>query len=118
MMPAEVNGARLLIVDDEEQIRRSLSRLLERSGHNCTTAAGAVGSASSFVGRERSCFPVDQRAGDPCRGSQSPDSGFAASSNSRCRTDRSFVAICPSVRPVIQSAKSASISPGSSNCFP
>ncbi|HUC04924.1 MAG TPA: HD domain-containing phosphohydrolase [Acidimicrobiales bacterium] len=35
-------GARILIVDDEEAIRRSLGRLLERQGYACETAADAV----------------------------------------------------------------------------
>lgn len=30
---------RILIVDDDEQLRRSLVRLLERAGHDCATAS-------------------------------------------------------------------------------
>ena len=33
--------ARILIVDDEEQVRRLLSRLLERNGYSCETAQDA-----------------------------------------------------------------------------
>jgi putative two-component system response regulator len=38
---ADVSGARLIIVDDEEPIRRMLARLLGRNGYICETAADA-----------------------------------------------------------------------------
>jgi putative two-component system response regulator len=39
---AEPTGARVLVVDDEEPIRRMLHRLLVRSGYACVTAADAI----------------------------------------------------------------------------
>ncbi|MFN2490489.1 MAG: HD domain-containing phosphohydrolase [Actinomycetota bacterium] len=38
---SEINGARLIIVDDEEPIRRMLARLLGRNGYICETAQDA-----------------------------------------------------------------------------
>jgi putative two-component system response regulator len=38
---SDVSGARLIIVDDEEPIRRMLARLLGRNGYICETAADA-----------------------------------------------------------------------------
>jgi putative two-component system response regulator len=40
--PRAVPDALLLIVDDEEPIRRSLARLLERAGYTCATASDAA----------------------------------------------------------------------------
>jgi putative two-component system response regulator len=39
--PRSGPGARILVVDDEEPIRRSLVRLLERAGYECATAEDA-----------------------------------------------------------------------------
>jgi putative two-component system response regulator len=38
----ETTAARLLVVDDEEPIRRMLARILERSGYSCDVAADAI----------------------------------------------------------------------------
>lgn len=43
---------RVLIVDDEEQVRRSLVRLLERQGHSCAAAADAKEAAAALKERE------------------------------------------------------------------
>src|SRR5579862_7295377 len=40
--PRSVPDARILIVDDEEPIRRSLVRLLDRAGYECAAAADAA----------------------------------------------------------------------------
>ena len=40
--PRTTPDARILIVDDEEPIRRSLVRLLDRAGYQCATAADAA----------------------------------------------------------------------------
>ncbi len=37
--PRAGSDARILVVEDEEPIRRSLARLLERAGYTCSTAA-------------------------------------------------------------------------------
>jgi putative two-component system response regulator len=47
----DVTGARLLIVDDEEPIRRMLARLLARNGHECETAADGLGAKEMLDGR-------------------------------------------------------------------
>jgi len=44
--------ARILIVDDEEQVRRLLKRLLELNGYSCETAQDAA-EAKSFMGAEQ-----------------------------------------------------------------
>jgi putative two-component system response regulator len=49
--PRAEPDARILIVDDEEPIRRSLVRLLERAGYQCAAAADAV-EARSLLTRE------------------------------------------------------------------
>jgi putative two-component system response regulator len=38
---SEATAARLIVVDDDESIRRMLARILERSGYSCDTAANA-----------------------------------------------------------------------------
>jgi putative two-component system response regulator len=49
--PRASHDARILIVDDEEPIRRSLVRLLTKAGYECTTAADA-GEARSLLGMQ------------------------------------------------------------------
>jgi putative two-component system response regulator len=48
---ANVSGARLIIVDDEEPIRRMLARILERSGYSCDIAADADEAQKAMAGR-------------------------------------------------------------------
>jgi putative two-component system response regulator len=56
---ANVSGARLIIVDDEEPIRRMLARILERSGYSCDIAADADEAQQALAGREYDLLLTD-----------------------------------------------------------
>ena len=47
--PGEISPAKLLIVDDEEPVRRALQRILERNGYECTVAEDVTEARSALA---------------------------------------------------------------------
>ncbi|HEY3841947.1 MAG TPA: HD domain-containing phosphohydrolase [Acidimicrobiales bacterium] len=68
-LPRTGAGARILIVDDEVPIRRSLSRLLSREGYECATAADA--------GQARLLLDIEQFELMLCDVTMPGESGFS-----------------------------------------
>jgi putative two-component system response regulator len=56
---SEVTAARLIVVDDEEPIRRLLARILERSGYSCDMAADATEAQQAMRSREYDLLLTD-----------------------------------------------------------